>query len=113
MAYTLIEVYKTSRDWVNIGQMLLEDGKWPSDYGKLVWWNMLQKHPGEKEDGNSNGLYRITQEGIDFVEGYTTVISHAREYLSEVLYFEGKQIDIAQALEYGNRFKYDELIRGS
>jgi len=115
MAYALIQIYqqarKTNNEWLNVGKFLIEECEvWPSDYGKLVWWGLLEKHSGKAEDGNSNALYRMTRKGSMFVKRRIKVLSHAVEYMSEVQRFEGKEISIVEALEYGNKFKYDELM---
>lgn len=113
MARSLVLLYKLSgekRKWVNMLHEAIDDGFISAEHAKLVWWGLAEKHSGESEDGNSSGLYRITTKGLDFVEGYTTVPSHADEYMSEVKFFSGEEIDIVQALEYGNKFNYKELM---
>ena len=114
MAYTLINVYrqarKTNNEWLHVGHFLRKEcDVWPSDYAKIVWWSLMQKHPGKKKDGNSSGLYRMTRKGSMFVKGRITIPSHANEYMSEVESFDGDEINIVEAL--GKKFDYDELMR--
>lgn len=113
MASTLIYMYRFGQDWFNIGRFLKAVRETHvADYTKLIFWDLMQRHPGKSEDGNKCGKYRITQEGIDFAEGYTTIWSHVYEYQSNVLAFDGEQIDIVDALA-GEKFNYDELLSQS
>ena len=118
MAYTLIQIYrkakKTNNEWLHVGHFLHEecDVAVGRDYGKLIWWGLLEKHPGESDDGNSNGLYRMTRKGSQFVKGQITVPNYAIEYMSHVKEFDGSEIDIRHALwTKDNKFDYNELMR--
>ena len=107
-----VEAVKTNNDWVNIGHFMARmfpAEKRNSDYGKLVWWGLLKKAPGKSKDGNSNGLFRMTRKGSNFVKGNITVPKYAVEYMSNVSHFKGGQITIFDAL--GEAFNYDELMR--
>jgi len=115
MALTLIHIYqaarKTNNEWLNVAHHMLDKiPNWiPYDYGKLVWWDLLKKHPGKTDDGNSKGLYRITRKGAQFVKKQIKIRSHAIEYMSNVQDFDGDQISIEQAL--GKKFNYNELMQ--
>ena len=117
MAYVLIQIYrkakKTDNEWLHVGHFLRKEcDLWPSDYSKCVWWGLLEKHPGESDDGNSNGLYRMTRKGSQFVKGRITIPEYAIEYMSKVEKFDGPEIDIRQALwTKDNKFDYNELMR--
>jgi len=46
------------------------------EYMRLIYWGMIERRPGEKDDGNPHaGYYCITDRGRRFVEGKIRVIS--------------------------------------
>ena len=113
MAYSLIHIYlqarKTNNKWVHVGKFLTKKtGNRSGDYGKLVWWGLIQKRSGKSKDGNSAGFYRMTRKGSLFVKRRITIPSYAHEYRSKVRYFDGDEIYIDEALQ--KEFNYNELM---
>lgn len=107
MVLTLVNLYTRSvadpLAWFDVGQILVDEFREkPCDYGKLVWWGFLEKH------GTEVGLYRMTEAGKRFVRGEIRARSHAIEYRSNVLDFDGDLITVSQAL--GRKFDYGELM---
>lgn len=116
MAITMIYTYPWFRshplEWLTIGKFLIrEHDLWPSDYGKLIWWGLLEKKAERKNDAKSGGKYRMTDRGFAFVQGRHRVRSHVYEYMSEVQSFDGDEIDIRSAL--GRKFDYGELMQAA
>jgi len=114
MARTLIHTYpffkQNPKEWLDVAHHLLKvvPGRVPSDYGKVVWWGLMEVCPSDKFE-NSIGLYRMTPSGMLFTQGKIKVPSHAIEYRSNVESFAETEIDIIGAL--GKNFDYYELMR--
>jgi len=116
MAKTLIYTYRFFKDrpyaYLDVAHYMLKQiPNWvPSDYGKLVWWGLLEKCEDPPEKGKkSSGKYRMTHKGRMFTERRIKVPAHAIEFLSEVESFSETEVDIVQAL--GKHFNYYELMR--
>jgi len=79
------------------------------EYSKLCHWELLQAKPvtGKKGDP-SNGYYKITQKGKDFVEGKVTVRKNVLTYNKEFLGYSGEEIHIQDA--FNEYFDYDKMM---
>lgn len=120
MCVGLIKIYKATvnvpaAQWIHLEDFFKSFPDLPSsirgDVPKLRFWNLIERKPGEKEDGNPcNGYYRITHAGMNFVELRGTVPSHARIYDNKLLNFpeDAKWINISEALR--NKFDYLKLM---
>lgn len=77
-------------------------------------WGLLIKDRSEKEDGNPDcGVYIITQKAFDFVQGKINLPKYVRLYnkiLVKSIEANDGYINIHDAL--GNKFNYDELMKG-
>lgn len=114
MAMQLINLYRHRQEgFVHLPstgtRYILKDNQ----VGKLWFWDMAIAEPNEDDPSkNKSGRWRITDDGIAFVEGRSTVWSHVIEYKHVIIQFRQKQrIDISDAL--GRPFHYQELMRDS
>lgn len=81
------------------------------DFPYLVHWGFLEKMEGKREDGSSsNGFYKLTEAGREFVLGKRVAMQTVITYNGKFEGFEGHMINIKQAL--GKQFRYDELMKG-
>jgi len=82
------------------------------DYGKLVWWGLLEEAAGHREDGNpETGYYRMTQKGRDFVLGKIRVRKYIHIYNDTLLEVDGEKDEIISIHEaMGAKFNYSELM---
>jgi hypothetical protein len=113
MAVGLILLYKYSADFVHIENFFKSKNDLPSsirgDISKLCHWGLLEKKPGNREDGSTrNGYYRVTHKGELFVSGHIHVEKYAVLYNQRLLEVEGDYITIKDAL--GNKFNYEKLM---
>ncbi len=114
MARTLLYIYlearRSNNEWLNVLHYCTEEYDYVAgEIGKLIWWGLVEKHSDKADDGNSNGMYRMTRKGAQFVKGKITIPEYATEYMSKVLKFDGREIAIYQAFD--NNFDYNELMR--
>lgn len=81
------------------------------DYGKLVYWNLLEDAAGHREDGNpENGYYRMTQKGVDFVLGKIQIKKYLYLYNDTPLEVEDNEEKISIREAMGESFNYNELM---
>lgn len=109
MAYALIIMYKSNVQfrWIH-AETMLKEAECPAsirgDFSKLKYWGLIQ--PNEE----SEGFYKITQKGIDFVEGKTKVESHVMLYNNKFYGFKGNYVGIKECLK--KKFNYEKLMEG-
>jgi hypothetical protein len=111
MALSLLLLYKSERKFQHM-ETLISESKYKrcGDFSYLVHYGLIKALKGEREDGSPrNGYYQITGTGIMFAEGKTTVQEKFIMFKGKHEGFEGKEIDIYQAL--GNKFNYSELMK--
>ena len=78
------------------------------EYSKLKHWGLIEEANGKLDDGNSNGFWRITPRGREFVMGLR-IPRYIYLYDGKLLEVsEGETIDIRTAL--GDKFNYEELM---
>lgn len=106
MARSLILMYQAGGlDWIHVPTTV---GSRSREEGKLRYWGLVEEETERREDGGRAGYWRVTPVGELFVNGVSTVYSHARIYDGRCLGLQGDQIDIKQAL--GSKFDYSELM---
>jgi len=113
MAYGLLLIHKNSQgEWLHIEEFFKNQSDIPSsirgDISKLRHWGLLEKNYAKSEDGNSNGLYRITSKGRAFVKGEITVPRYCYIFNDEVNGFSEEKATIQSALT--DKFNYSELL---
>tara|TARA_R110002126_G_scaffold129114_2_gene271829 strand:- start:1016 stop:1474 length:459 start_codon:yes stop_codon:yes gene_type:complete len=110
MAYTLIAIYKHSKDFFHVKDMLrIKKFKNSHDWTLLKFWGFIESKYGNREDGNQyTGYYKITKDGIDFVLGNLLANSHIFIYNKKHYGSSNNKINIKKAL--GDKFNYNELI---
>jgi len=80
-----------------------------ADFAKMRFWKLIEKKEGEKDDGNPNsGFYRITKEGVDFLQGNLKIHRVARIFNNQFYGFSGELVSFADCAK--DRFDYSELM---
>jgi len=119
MARTMITFYRHSRKkpgWFHVLREFVFEKAGPryvcGDYSKLIYWGLIEERGDQQEDGNPHsGYFRITQRGVDFVEGRVRIARF-------VFLYNDRQVDVGEdpgdtdvheAL--GDKFDYNELMR--
>lgn len=72
------------------------------DYSKLAYWNLIEQHP------EHTGLWRVTPEGVAFLNGSLRIPVHAFVLRNEVLGYSDDTVDVSQA--FGSAFSLDEVM---
>ncbi|MBI3654138.1 MAG: hypothetical protein HY231_24160 [Acidobacteria bacterium] len=117
MGRALILIYRHQANdsritWLDVNAFLLKCGinSGEANVALLRHWNLLERKPERKADGNNAGMYRITELGCRFVRGEIAVPKYIFLF-NQKLYQTCdpvEQITIRQAL--GQRFDYAELM---
>ena len=120
MAYGLILISQrrngvNTSEWFHLESYMKNIPEAPAsirgDLSKLCYWDLLESKRGKRDDGSSrNGMYRITDKGMQFVMGQLRLKSHVRMFNNATYGFDGKDINIVDALS--SKFNYGELMKG-
>ena len=78
------------------------------EFDKLQHWGLVEQVENTDDSKRSSGMWRPTQDGIDFVLGDVMVASHMHIYQNEVVGWSKVSITIKEAL--GKKFDYSELM---
>ena len=101
MAYGLYLVYeyfhlraRAPEPWLHVPRYLNGKGVVArgGDFAKLVHWGLLEAKEGERPDGSARiGYYRLTPEGVAFVENRSRVPTY-------LYFYDGEVVDITKSL---------------
>lgn len=84
---------------------MVRTNQWPS----CRWWGLIESQPNEDDPSKKeSGMWRLTELGVSFTEGRTTVPSHCYHYNGETMAHSDTQTTIEQAL--GEPFHYGEMM---
>jgi len=113
MCRTLIWLYhyqrETGQRWVKVADVAPTYVLRTNEISRLAVWNLAkEKSISDDEDKRTSGLYRITNDGMDFVEGKLDVPSHVLLMSNKVERFSETTTNIRRAL--GSKFSYNELM---
>lgn len=89
---------------------MIRIGSGISDFSKLKYWLLVEQMPHDYDNtvSNASGYWRITQAGVDFINGILSVRKKVMIYNDDVLGFVGSKVDIHDCL--GKKFNYGELM---
>ena len=111
MAASLILIYRIGKGaWVSTAQM-----PWICrEEDKIAYWGLLEVMPradrkNRPDGGRGQGVWRITDLGVQFVKGQITIGSHAWTFDRKLVAMDDREmISIQDAL--GEEFNYQELM---
>lgn len=118
-ARNLLTIYRATKDgkvdadgFLHVIDLLSKDANRARSVPRLRHWGLLERHKDSQrtKTTNSAGLYRITQKGIDFVEGRIRVPKAANIYLNRLHSFSEETVSIHEALT--KEFDYAEHMAG-
>ena len=124
MAFALVlirQAFLTQTDWLHVPEYLTKVcrnsryAKYSAttrggDWSKLVHWKLIVPMNDEtRGDGSTRvGFYKVTDLGIDFVDGRVSVPKHAFLYAQKCIRMSEDKTTISEAL--GDKFNYGELM---
>ena len=81
------------------------------DFSKAKYWGLIEEAKNENIGKRNSGHWKLTQKGIDFVQGRITIPARAIVFDDRVLDFAGEQVSIRECIE-SSGFDYSELMEG-
>jgi hypothetical protein len=75
---------------------------------QLQWWGLIEESKEPRADGCKAGWWRMTMDGVAFVNRSIKQPKYARVYDGRLLGFVGEEVDIVACL--GKKFDYNELM---
>lgn len=117
MASALVHIYIATKNgivddegYLHVENYLVSLGEKPSKHGKLRYWGLIeQKNNGDSSKKHS-GEWRLTQKGLDFVEGRISVPRCAWLFNSQCYGFEGEEVFIDNISS--KKFNYTKMMAG-
>jgi hypothetical protein len=106
-ALVLIEMYKNWREWINVNKDIKPEGR---NFSEAKHWHLIEAMPNDDPTKHTSGIWRLTEEGKQFVRGEITVPAKKYVFNDKVYRTSTKEINIEQAL--GKKFNYQELMEG-
>lgn len=71
------------------------------DFAKLSLWDLIAERPGRREDGGHHGRWRITRDGVAFLEGRARVPEWVLVYDGRKIGTDGDLVGLATILADG------------
>ena len=100
---------ETGKRWIRVADVAPTHVRRSNEISRLCLWGLVkEKSLSDEEDRKTSGLYRITNDGEDFVNGKLEVPSHVFLVNNNVEGFSENRISIREAL--GSKFSYNELM---
>ena len=75
---------------------------------KLRYWGLTEEQPNSDEAKRTSGMWKITQNGIDFVLGKALIEKYIYLYNGDIYEKDGGLVDINNCI--GKAFNYAELM---
>jgi len=115
-AMALIDLYHrmdadVDSGWVYLPKNSTEEGTRSRSISHATYFGLVRNRPkvlGEKLVGRCTGYWRLTPDGVAFVENATTIHRYAEVYNNTVNRLHGPMVSIRRCL--GKKFNYDELM---
>ena len=112
MAFALIRFVvhqrKNGNQFTKFSSILDNENVTPTqraDWQKLAYFRLIQPNP------DKSAMYKVTQQGFDFVKGNILMPKYANVMNAKVYGYAMDQITIHQAL--GTKFNLDDLLNGN
>ena len=102
MAGALVYFYRrtvrNSDDWVSVRDLPRPNRT--HETAQLRWWNLIEEQRIVRPDGGHAGMWRLTRDGVAFVEGNLTIHKYAMVFRKgEVQYLRGPQVTLSDCLK--------------
>jgi hypothetical protein len=69
------------------------------DFAKLAHWGLIAEQPQRRQDGGAAGRWRITRDGVAFLEGRARVPEYVLIYDGQRIGYDGDTVGIASIVE--------------
>ena len=97
---------RRSHGWVDVRESTVRGG----DYGKLVYWGLIEQRPHDDGSKRTSGMWRPTDRGIAFMDGALSVPSHVYVYGGTAEGFTESSVTVDDVV---GAFNYAEMMGGA
>ena len=102
---SLVQEFEKTNQWVHYKKCNFSS----RDYPALAYWGLAETKIDPKRKTRTNGMWRPTQKGIDFVKGKLKIARYVYTFNGKVTGHDEKEmINISSAL--GQHFNYHEIM---
>ena len=108
--YDLWQRTRQGETWVHIKDLQGKSGG--GDFAKFRYWDLISQRENDDRRKKDSGFWSITHNGVRFLEGESTLYSHAIVREGECVGFSGTLVS-AHAAFRGAGFSYPELMSKS
>ena len=111
IARQLIRLYTLGgdKDYVNAVHLILKGSHSTQDFQKAKYFDLIERRPLSEDDlGKTSGWWRLTERGVQFVQGKLAIPHIALVFDDNVLGFEGNPVTIKDCLD--EHFSYERLM---
>lgn len=124
MIAVLVSWYRHNReqgdtnDWLHVTSWLATTNLSPSikgggDWAKMKYWGFIEPQPNTDKEKSSNGFWRITPQGVEFILGLVKVQSYFLVFNDQPFAPVGDDVPMVGVHEaLGVKFSFDELVNG-
>lgn len=114
MARGMIRLYllgiRYNREYFHVKNFDKEGAR--GEFGVLSCWGLVVEQANQDNAKKSSGMWALTPFGAAFIKQEESVPRNViLKWGSEFLGFSGPMVNVKDCLEYGNKFKYDELMK--
>lgn len=102
----LVLEHHTARSWVSY----LACRFLGRDYNYLQLFGLAKTRKNTDKTKKSSGMWKPTEDGINFVAGRNTAPEYVKVYNNRVIRTSKKRVTVREALQ--NKFNYDDLMKG-
>ena len=86
MARSLIEMYNAhGMDWGHMPSTITSQR---ADEAKLQYWGLIEEETVKRPDGGRAGWWRVTEKGVDYIRGNTSLPKYVQIYNKKLLEVE-------------------------
>jgi hypothetical protein len=108
IAFSLLSFFRAGgADWQHYKNTVAKSHR---DFSIARFWGLLEAGSKRTSTENASGVWRLTENGMAFVQRRLRVQKCVHTYNDQPFRFSGPEIDIVEAL--GDRFDYELLMRG-
>lgn len=111
VARCLIGLYSFSIDdprFFHVLEMPETNKRSSGDFTKLALWGLMVERFNDDDTKQTSGFWKITQKGIDFVEGKILLPKYVRTFDNKILGYVGGNVSIHDCLK--ERFDFSVLM---
>lgn len=109
-AQALVWIYKNGGvdDWANTAKNAPREFMQAKTFTNMRYWGLIEPHPNDNKEKKGSGYWRITQKGINYMNGQMRLPKKAFVYNRKLVGFGEQQIYFSECFK--ERFNFEEVM---